>query len=314
MTSKNPKPPSDETHRQFKNWMITSTPPWRTDEGNVDSKSPEDEGPTPPDAPPQIDWAKEYRLLRPHVLEQLEAWPDTWPENYRDFEDPVHAILNGVKGELRREMIRDFLASSGSRQEALNELLGDLNEDILGESIDESFTRSLTQIAGPAWMGGEYLPDLEVGEVEIARIVLQSVLMDVTVLRARFDGERYHYSMIDDNGGRYSVHPESSDRPLSLRQVIAILETADLCEFMGDPTGGWAPGTDYYALGQVEAYWHQQYIHGNPLRDCLWFASVSSEFYDLESWFDQRGEQWVRDRTDPEGNEIPYGQWLEANR
>lgn len=60
-----------------------------------------------------------------------------------------------------------------------------IDEGILDEKADQGFIDNLTNFWGPSWMGGEYLPDSEPGEVEIARIVLQSTTMDVFSIRAR---------------------------------------------------------------------------------------------------------------------------------
>jgi hypothetical protein len=53
----------------------------------------------------------------------------------------------------------------------------------------------------PMLMGGNYLPDTETGEVEIARIRIRSTTFDVTCVCARpVDGE-IHYRVVDEDGG-----------------------------------------------------------------------------------------------------------------
>ena len=38
------------------------------------------------------------------------------PTSYADFDDPVSLALNGIKGQMRREMVRDMLTAERTRQ------------------------------------------------------------------------------------------------------------------------------------------------------------------------------------------------------
>ena len=89
--------------------------------------------------------------------------------------DPLAAILRSVKGSNRRSMIRDYYAAG-----KLNELCSEL----LNDSLDEDTRRSLGRIH-PSFIGGEYLPNYQPHEVEIARIELESTTSDVMSLRAK---------------------------------------------------------------------------------------------------------------------------------
>src|SRR5690554_1885725 len=113
---------------------------------------------------------------------------DFRPAHYGDFDDPVALAVNGIKGQMRREMVRDMLEAEGEQRERYDAVLGPLEEDVLEERAPEAFTRGITSLFGPGWMGGEYLPDMRAGEVEIARVVLASATMDVTSVRARWRG------------------------------------------------------------------------------------------------------------------------------
>lgn len=77
-------------------------------------------------------------------------------------------------------------------------------------------------------MGGEYLPPLRKGEVEIARISLQSETADQISVRARRIGRRMGYCVVDEypESWTYVCHPASSLSPLSLRELIALMESA----------------------------------------------------------------------------------------
>ena len=80
----------------------------------------------------------------------------------------------------------------------------------------------------PRNMGGEYLPPLRKGEVEIARISLESTTADQISVRARRGRERIRYRVVDEymETSTYVCHPASSDAPLSLRDLIGLMESA----------------------------------------------------------------------------------------
>jgi hypothetical protein len=47
-------------------------------------------------------------------------------------------------------------------------------------------------------MSGEYLPDFEGDEVEIARVTLASATGDIISIRGRHEGGRIHYRIVDE--------------------------------------------------------------------------------------------------------------------
>ena len=97
------------------------------------------------------------------------------PSSYWNDETLEQAILKNIKGDFRREEIRKALAAGNMEA---------IPEEILQEALSEN-VRSFTGRIHPRFMGGEYLPDLEASEVEIARISLQSTTFDVISIRAR---------------------------------------------------------------------------------------------------------------------------------
>ena len=77
-------------------------------------------------------------------------------------------------------------------------------------------------------MGGEYLPDLKTGEIEIARITLKSTTLDVISIRARKSSARISYRMVDEYGEHeYALAIKSSKEPLTLQQVIKLIDSAE---------------------------------------------------------------------------------------
>jgi hypothetical protein len=150
---------------------------------------------------------------------------DFRPASYWEADDPTSLIVQNMKGQLRRDMARDFLSGSAPDE------LGDIQSDLLEDTLSDAMRRDLGQL-GPSWMGGEYLPDYARGEVEIARIVLASVTMDVYSIRARRTprGNRITYRLVDEYQSDWNSARKSSARPLTLRQLVELIDTADSSE------------------------------------------------------------------------------------
>ena len=133
---------------------------------------------------------------------------DFRPESFwASASNPLEAILRNVKGRNRREMIRDYHAAG-----KLDEVCGDL----LNDSLDVGCQEKLGKIH-PSFMGGEYLPNYQPHEVEIARIELQTMTSDVLSLRARGSRRRIKDRLVDEYETEYGLPPETSRRPFSLR-------------------------------------------------------------------------------------------------
>ena len=204
------------------------------------------------------------------------------PASYWDHADPVAAIVAGIRGQNRREMARDFLA--GRAPDWLGEIDAGLLEDVLDEE-----TRDNLGASHPGWMGGEYLPDCLPGEVEIARIVLASVLQDVISIRARRrrNGRRILYRVVDEYGEpgqpAWTCRPASSVHPLTMGQLIQLIETARNPQFdVGD-----GPLTEGLRDFQMDS---------DP-RDLVGFVNVESEFYPgLVEYFERRAAEWLESR------------------
>ena len=80
----------------------------------------------------------------------------------------------------------------------------------------------------PAFMGGEYLPNLKGAEVMIARITIASTTQDVTCVYARRCKNRIHYRVVDEYGGDTlsGRATRTSVRPLTLGQLEAFFSSA----------------------------------------------------------------------------------------
>src|SRR6516162_3036053 len=105
------------------------------------------------------------------------------PESYWDDQDVLTALLHNVKGTQRRRMITDYW-----QQGRLEELEDGLLKDTLSEEAREGLGK-----IHPSFMGGEYLPDYESNEVEIARIELASTTSDIISIRAQRRAKTIRY-------------------------------------------------------------------------------------------------------------------------
>lgn len=171
-----------------------------------------------------------------------------------------------VTGEVRRQGIM----ADAAADQAITQPL----------SIDEP-ERSRRAAIHPMLMGGEYLPPLETDEVEIARVVLQSTMLDVVSIRARRLPSSITYRIVDEHEEAfwdYTCQPESSPQPLTLRQLIELMDKA--------------------LPGGIVGSFREQVYHSDP-REVFNFARVSSTFYpQLEVWFDHCNEEWLARELD----------------
>ena len=199
---------------------------------------------------------------------------DFRPESFwASASNPLEAILRNVKGRNRREMIRDYYAA-GKLDELCSELLND--------SLDEDARRSLGKIH-PTFMGGEYLPNYQRHEVEIARIELQSTTSDVISLRARGSGRRIKYRLVDEYETEFGLPQQTSQRPLSLRELIVFLDSVE--HYGADP--------NWHRFGFPLVFNECNLEAGSDLETLRDFTSVSSDFYaDLAVHYSQVIDEW----------------------
>jgi hypothetical protein len=133
----------------------------------------------------------------------------------------------------------------------------------------------------PTFFGGCCLPGLREAEVEIARIHLESTTFDIISVRARLEGGKFSYSVVDEYEGQieYTCNPEVSDQPLTMAEFIDLMEKTEVnSEYTG------------LVLGMLQ---HNFENSGDPESWCH-FASVSSETYpELAAWYEDAKEEWL---------------------
>ena len=127
-------------------------------------------------------------------------------------------LLSRIKGAHRRAALRTLIATGcvdGYPDFLAQSSLGDEERQILGQMH-------------PAYMGGEYLPEMKDTEVEIARITIASVTQDVTSVFARRAKHRIHYRVVDEYGGDTLCGKarRTSTQPLTLGELEAFFNGA----------------------------------------------------------------------------------------
>ena len=161
---------------------------------------------------------------------------------------------------------------------------GEIDQRLLADTLDGD-ERVLLGSIHPSFLGGEHLPDYRSQEVEIARIVTQSATQDVFSLRARGGSSatsQIRYRLLDEYEAKLRLRPASSMEPLSLEQLVHLIDTASSNEF---EKMGW-PLVESFAWWQLEA--------GESSWDAIEFVSVESSVYpQLDKYYNQRLRTWA---------------------
>jgi len=204
---------------------------------------------------------KRVRDINRHPYD-LEFRPQNyfWPLGLREH------LLGTVKGAARRKALSQLL------DEGRDRAIGDF---LASPSLSESERRAFGRIH-PAYLGGEFLPDKQDREIEIARITIQSVTQDVTSIYSRVVKGRYRYRVVDEYEGQMLTGKTrlSSDRPLSMRELEDFFNRT-------------------WSVFGVLALNSRSLGYRNA--DLLAFVAVESAFYpDLEGLYRYRICTWAR--------------------
>lgn len=230
--------------------------------------------------------------------------PSYWSES-----DPTKLLLNSVQGQLRRGFVKEALENPGEPLPP---------ELVTAPKLDTELRQVIAGIH-PALMGGEYLPDMQDDEVEIARVVLDSVMCDVTSVRAhRLPSGRIGYRVVDEYAeyedeeegeGEADGDSESEERKEKWPFVLPFTESdqpltlAELVEFMSKTR----KLGDAYEQGLLERHWNWHYHEGGlEAEAAVEFAGAESDFYpQLGDYYERLGarqrREWIREERDSNG-------------
>ena len=196
------------------------------------------------------------------------------PPSYWEETDPLSTILRNIKGTNRRRMVTDFW-NEGK--------LDDLDKAYLEDDTDPTLQACLESIH-PTFMGGEYLPDCQPTEVEIARVELESTTADVISIRARrlSSDKLIHYRVVDEYDTTFEIDPESSKEPLTHDELTALIESTSFGE--GSDLALGYNQMNFEGCGDAESLRH--------------FTTISSSFYPgLHDHYEAVFEQWVEENS-----------------
>jgi hypothetical protein len=194
---------------------------------------------------------------------------DYRPRSYFWALDRNVQLPSGIAGEARRRLYR-------ARIEAGVTVDDGLDAPVLDEAMRAAWGR-----IHPANMGGEYLPPFRKDEVEIARISLESTTADQISVRARRVRERIRYRVVDEymEDSTYVCHPASSDAPLSLRELITLMESAS------------DGGSIIFPILAMNS-------RDSLSDDLSTFITVNSDFYaDLGPYYRALTDAWLEERA-----------------
>jgi len=182
----------------------------------------------------------------------LEYRPDTyWSQKSK---------VSLIKGEKRRQLVKDLIGSSANVPESL------LEENASQEILDGM------KILDRQALGGEFVPNLGINQTEIVRIWIDSTFGDIVSVRAAMLDAGISYSMHDDHEEKYIINPESSKLPITMQEIINLIETAHVID------------TEWLLMEKLRA-------------GGLGFFNVTSNCYpQLEAWYNEN-EQKLADES-----------------
>ena len=198
------------------------------------------------------------------------------PKSYWGEDNVLQALLRDVKGAERRKMIKAYY-EGGNFQE--------LEESLTKASLSDEERFRLASIH-PMFMGGEYLPDCNSNETEIARVTLRSTTQDVISIRAKGEDGELHYSVADEyDDHEFSLWTDSSLKPFSLKELI---------EFLDNSSQGLG-----YPGGLSLSYNNSNADSGLDRESLEDFTTISSEIYpQLEKHYDRVFADWVAEEKE----------------
>jgi len=169
------------------------------------------------------------------------------PKSYFGPERLEQFLLSRVKGAVLRKRLKALFQAG--RHDEVRHLAGDAAFSVAD--------RKALEAIHPMFMGGNYLPDTDDGEVEIARISIRSSTFDVTSVYARPEAGSIRYRVVDEYGGDTLQGPSEATAagPMTLGEMadfflaawpfIAVLEA----NFEGDverALGFFSADSDFY--------------------------------------------------------------------
>jgi len=206
------------------------------------------------------------------------------PESYFWAYDNNIKLASDIKGAERKAMYERAIQSGDT--ELANAIIS------VPELTHEE--RKAQSSIHPGWMGGEYLPNRGLEEVEIARITIASTTQDVTCVYAKRGKSRIYYRVVDEyEGMTLDERSRTSVKPLTLNELFNFF------------IKGW----DLFCC--LEANFGH---HGYPRDEVQGFiVDASSSFYaEFGNLVTQKVDTWIKQQKQERGlNELETDDWDE---
>jgi hypothetical protein len=221
-----------------------------------------------------VKWQRHILLTKALAGEEIPDWVlkaidySYRPASYWSAEN-LRQIVANIKGAERKKMALRLLAEGR---------LDQAEEFILTDTLSDQDRVRASQVH-PAFMGGEFLPDYAASEVEIARVTMASTTQDTISIRANPQPDGIGFRVVDEYDSSFTIKPSFAKRPLSLRQLIRLIDTGD-----GDKMGP-------IGLGIIQINFD---CTGESAESFADFMEFSSEFYpDLSRHYWFAMQLWV---------------------
>ena len=194
-----------------------------------------------------------------------------------DYFDEL-SVLTNIKGQYRRMVIRQLI-SKGEAETIPNEYFSQSLPEAMIKQLEEKSSRMAS---------GEYLPDYLPGECELARIIYDTIGLEIISIRVRKDGHKFLYRVVDERDTQFTCRPKSSRKPLTLKRLIKLINNIK------------APKDSYFST-RLKGGDIQIILNPGGTAEIAHRFEVESEFYPtLGRWYYDKLEK-IKDRNKNKG-------------
>lgn len=201
------------------------------------------------------------------------------PRSYWLTVNLVGATVANIKGTARRQEVGAILEEAGGIPAEL--------AWVAGESVTDE-QRDARGRLHPQLMGGEYLPDTRPHQVWVetsAGVELESVTGDVISIRASQTKRGIRYRIVNEYGSKFWHRPQQSQAPLTMGQLIALINSTTSSDRDDDESG---LTTFYRDMNHMP-----EPLHANA-KELVNFVTVSSTFYpELRAYYEEEAQEWL---------------------
>ena len=236
---------------------------------------------------------------------------DFRPSSYIADWSPTAAAVQNIVGEERRERVHQRMAAGALR--------APIPERLLADHLPRRLREKIVALNPARNVSGEYLPPYELGENEIARIVLSTTPRLVYSLRAwtnMLPGQRPHfgkttrrtgednkvYRLVGEGGVRFTIPSPRSVGILSMGELVQVIDRVQAPHLEDLPA--------HLPFPEALVWWRSHHEHdGRALQR---FVRVSSVVYpELGAFYRQRLRWWVASRLASRSEQLPCADSLD---